>query len=87
MQVWKVYLIAFGLGLATVVDNPTRQTFVNEMVPHDLVRNAVSLNTGNFQLARMVGPAVAGVLIAVVGSGWAFAFNAVSYLAVHRSVC
>ena len=82
MHVWHVYLIAFGLGLATVVDNPSRQTFVNEMVPHDLVRNAVSLNSGNFQLARMLGPAVAGVVISLVGSGWAFAINAATYLAV-----
>jgi MFS family permease len=82
VQVWQVYLIALGLGLATVVDNPTRQTFVNEMVPTDLVRNAVGLNSGNFQLARMLGPAVAGVLIAAVGIGWAFAFNALSFVAV-----
>ncbi|SDP11781.1 Predicted arabinose efflux permease, MFS family [Nakamurella panacisegetis] len=82
VHVWHVYLIALGLGLATVVDNPARQTFVNEMVPHDLVRNAVSLNSGNFQLARMLGPAVAGVVISLVGSGWAFAINAVTYLAV-----
>ena len=82
VQVWHVYLIAFGLGLATVVDNPSRQTFVNEMVPQHLVRNAVSLNSGNFQLARMLGPAVAGVVISLVGSGWAFAINAVTYLAV-----
>ncbi|WP_188944143.1 MFS transporter [Nakamurella endophytica] len=82
VQTWHVYLVALGLGLATVVDNPARQTFVNEMVPHRLVRNAVSLNSGNFQLARMVGPAVAGVVISVVGSGWAFAGNAASYLAV-----
>lgn len=81
VQIWQVYLIAFGLGLATVVDNPSRQTFVNEMVPHELVRNAVSLNSGNFQLARMLGPAVAGVVISAVGSGWAFGINAVSYLA------
>jgi len=82
VQVWHVYLIAFGLGLATVVDNPSRQTFVNEMVPQHLVRNAVSLNSGNFQLARMLGPAVAGVVIGLVGSGWAFAINSVTYLAV-----
>ena len=81
-HVWHVYAIAFGLGLATVVDNPARQTFVNEMVPHELVRNAVSLNSGNFQLARMTGPAIAGVLISAVGSGWAFGINAASYLAV-----
>jgi MFS family permease len=82
IHVWHVYAAAFGLGLVSVVDTPTRQTFVNEMVPPSLVRNAVSLNTGNFQMARMVGPAVAGLLISAVGSGWAFAFNSVSYLAV-----
>jgi MFS family permease len=82
VQVWHIYLIAFALGLATVVDNPSRQTFVNEMVPPELVRNAVSLNSGNFQLARMLGPAVAGVVISLVGSGWAFGLNAATYLAV-----
>ena len=82
VQVWQIYLIALGLGLATVVDNPARQVFVNEMVPPQLVRNAVGLNSGNFQLARMVGPAVAGLLISAVGSGWAFAINAASYLGV-----
>ncbi len=82
VQVWQVYLIALGLGLATVVDNPARQTFVNEMVPKNLVRNAVGLNSGNFQLARMLGPAVAGLLISAVGIGWAFALNALSFVAV-----
>ncbi|MTD16563.1 MFS transporter [Nakamurella sp. YIM 132087] len=82
VEVWHVYLIAFLLGMATVVDTPTRQTFVNEMVPRRLVPNAVSLNTGNFQLARMIGPAVAGLLISAVGTGWAFALNALSFAAV-----
>ncbi|MFF5669964.1 MFS transporter [Streptomyces hygroscopicus] len=79
VQVWHVYLIAFLLGMVTVVDNPTRQVFVNEMVgPQDL-RNAVSLNSANFQSARLVGPAVAGVLITAVGSGWAFLINGLSF--------
>ncbi|MFD0444923.1 MFS transporter [Streptomyces indonesiensis] len=79
VQVWHVYLIAFLLGMVTVVDNPTRQVFVNEMVgPKDL-RNAVSLNSANFQSARLIGPAVAGVLITAVGSGWAFLINGVSF--------
>lgn len=82
VQVWHVYLIALGLGLATVVDNPARQTFVNEMVPQDLVRNAVGLNSGNFHLGRLVGPALAGILISSVGIGWAFALNALSFVAV-----
>jgi MFS family permease len=79
VQVWHVYLIAFLLGMVTVVDNPTRQVFVNEMVgPRDL-RNAVSLNSANFQSARLIGPAVAGVLITAVGSGWAFLINGLSF--------
>ncbi|MFB7475863.1 MFS transporter [Kitasatospora sp. NPDC056184] len=77
-----VYVFALLLGLVTVVDNPTRQAFVSEMVgPKDLA-NAVSLNAANFQTARLVGPAVAGLLIAAVGSGWAFALNALSFAAV-----
>lgn len=81
VTVWHVFVIAFVLGLVTVVDNPARQIFVNEMVPPYLVRNAVSLNSGSFQIARLVGPAVAGILIAAVGSGWAFAANSLSYAA------
>lgn len=81
VHVWHVYLIAFLLGLATVVDNPARQAFVVELVgPADL-RNAVSLNAANFQTARILGPAAAGVLIAAVGSGWAFALNGISFIA------
>ncbi|MFF9643314.1 MFS transporter [Kitasatospora aureofaciens] len=79
---YYVYAFALLLGLVTVVDNPTRQAFVSEMVgPKDLA-NAVSLNAANFQTARLVGPAVAGLLIAAVGSGWAFAVNALSFAAV-----
>ncbi|GAB3956183.1 MFS transporter [Streptomyces sparsus] len=81
VQVWHVYAVAFALGLATVVDNPTRQTFVSEMVGPQQLRNAVSLNSANFQSARLVGPAVAGLLITAVGSGWAFLLNGLSFLA------
>ncbi|MEW2545903.1 MFS transporter [Streptomyces sp. NPDC047002] len=81
VQVWHVYLIAFLVGVVTVVDNPTRQSFVSEMVGPRQVRNAVSLNSANFQTARLVGPAVAGVLITSVGSGYAFLFNGLSFLA------
>ncbi len=81
VQVWHVYLIAFLLGVVTVVDNPTRQSFVVEMVGLRDVRNAVSLNSANFQTARLIGPAVAGVLITAVGSGWAFLINGLSFLA------
>jgi MFS family permease len=81
VQVWHVYTIAFLLGMVTVVDNPARQTFVAEMVGPAALRNAVSLNSANFQAARLVGPAVAGVLITAVGSGWAFLANGLSFLA------
>ncbi|UNO40404.1 MFS transporter [Streptomyces sp. MST-110588] len=81
VQVWHVYAMATVLGLITVVDNPSRQAFVVEMVgPRDLP-NAVSLNSANFQSARLIGPAVAGALITAVGSGWAFLLNGLSFVA------
>lgn len=81
VQVWHVYATAFALGLATVVDNPARQTFVSELVGPDQLSNAVSLNSANFQSARLIGPAVAGVLIGAVGSGYAFVINGLSFTA------
>ncbi|WP_141961574.1 MFS transporter [Actinoallomurus bryophytorum] len=81
-QVWHVYALAFGLGVATVVDNPTRQTFAVEMVgPNDL-SNAIALNSAIFNTARIVGPAIAGVLIALIGTGPVFIVNAASFGAV-----
>ncbi|MEW2413384.1 MFS transporter [Streptomyces sp. NPDC046866] len=81
VRVWHVYVAALLLGLITVVDNPARQTFVAEMVGPRQLANAVSLNSANFQSARLVGPAVAGVLITAVGSGWAFLLNGLSFAA------
>jgi MFS family permease len=78
---WHVYVIAFGLGLVTAVDNPARQSFVNEMVGPDQLRNAISINSSVFQLAALIGPAISGILISAVGSGYAFAVNAASYVA------
>ena len=82
VQLWHVYALAFGLGLASVVDTPVRQAFVSEMVGPAELPNAVSLNSATFNSARIVGPAVAGVAIAAVGTGWVFAANALSYVAV-----
>ncbi|WP_405166444.1 MFS transporter [Nocardia sp. NBC_01499] len=82
VHVWHVYLLAFLLGLVTAVDSPSRQTFVAEMVGQEQLRNAVSLNAVNFETASMTGPAVAGAVIAAVGTGWAFAINAFSFIAV-----
>ncbi|MEU2929964.1 MFS transporter [Streptomyces sp. NPDC007251] len=81
VQVWHVYVAAFAVGLATVVDNPARQSFVSEMVGPEQLQNAVSLNSANFQSARLVGPAVAGVMITGVGTGWAFLANGLSFVA------
>jgi MFS family permease len=81
-QVWHVYLLAFGLGLATVVDNPTRQTFVVEMVGKNDLPNAIALNSATFNGARIVGPAIAGVAVALVGTGPVFLINAASFGAV-----
>ncbi|MFJ7149482.1 MFS transporter [Streptomyces sp. NPDC100445] len=81
VQVWHVYVAAFAVGLATVLDNPARQSFVSEMVGPDQLQNAVSLNSANFQSARLVGPAVAGLMITGVGTGWAFLANGLSFAA------
>ncbi|MEV8597966.1 MFS transporter [Streptomyces sp. NPDC052012] len=81
VQVWHVYVAAFAVGLATVVDNPARQSFVSELVGPGQLQNAVSLNSANFQSARLVGPAVAGLLITGVGTGWAFLLNGLSFIA------
>ena len=78
VEVWHIYLVALALGLVTVIDQPARQVFVHEMVGPEHLRNALSVSSSVFQLGAMVGPALAGVLIAAVGGGWAFAINAVA---------
>src|SRR6516164_9834744 len=82
VALWQVYLLAFALGMVAVVDNPTRQTFVAEMVGSEGMANAIALNSATFNLARIVGPAVAGLVIAAVGTPVAFLINAASYGAV-----
>jgi MFS family permease len=77
-----VYLLATGLGVVNLFDNPARQTFVSEMVGLDLLPNAVSLNSVLMNSARVIGPAIGGVLILTVGVGTCFFLNAVSYAAV-----
>lgn len=86
VALWQVYLFALGLGCVTAFDAPTRQTFVNDLVGEKYLSNAVALNSTSFNSARMVGPAVAGLLIAVVGIGWVFLINAVSFAAVLASL-
>jgi MFS family permease len=82
VQLWHVYVLAFGLGLAAAVDTPVRQSFVSEMVGHDDLPNAVSLNSATFNASRIVGPALAGLAIHQWGTAWVFLANAVSYGAV-----
>ena len=82
VELWMVYAIAAGFGAVTAVDNPSRQTFVMEMVGPADVSNAVTLNSVVVNAARAIGPAIGGVLIATVGIGQCFVVNAVSYLAV-----
>ncbi len=82
LTVAGVWVLAFATGLVVVVDNPTRQSFVGELVGPDLIRNAVSLNSTIFQLGGLVGPSIAGLLIGTLGAGWAFAINAATYLPV-----
>jgi len=79
VQLWMVFLMALLLGVVTAVDNPARQAFVMELVGRRQVTNAVSLNSAVFTASRIVGPAIAGVLITAVGTGWCFVLNAASF--------
>ena len=81
-EVWNVYLLSFLLGFVNVIDNPARQTFVLEMVGREDLPNAVSLNSVVMNSSRVVGPAIAGVLIAAFGIAPCFYVNAASYVAV-----
>lgn len=82
IQLWMVYVLAICLGIVNSVDNPTRNSFIFEMVGPEYISNAVSLNTTAVNLARIVGPAVAGVFIATIGLALCFIINGISFLAV-----
>jgi MFS family permease len=82
VEVWMVYALAAALGAVTALDNPARRAFIPEMVPERDVANAVGLNSTVFTLARVVGPAIAGGVIAGVGVSWCFLLNAASFIAV-----
>jgi MFS family permease len=86
VQLWHVYLFAFLLGCVSALDAPARHTFVAELVGEEDLANAVALNSTSFNAARMIGPAVAGGLIAGVGTGWVFLINALSFAAVLGSL-
>ena len=86
VKLWHVYVFALLLGCVSAFDAPARQTFVAELVGEVDLSNAVALNSTSFNVARLIGPAIAGILIASVGSGWVFLINAASYVAVLCSL-
>jgi MFS family permease len=86
VQLWHVYVFAFLLGCVAAFDAPARQTFISELVGEADLSNAVALNSMSFNAARMLGPAIAGLLLAVVGTGWVFLINAISFVAVLGSL-
>jgi len=86
VQLWHVYVFAFLFGSAAAFDAPVRQTFVAQLVGDADLANAVALNSTSFNAARMIGPAISGMLIAAVGTGWAFLLNGASFIAVLISL-
>jgi MFS family permease len=86
IRLWHVYVFAFLLGCVSAFDSTARQTFVAELVGEEDLSNAVGLNSTSFNAARMIGPAIAGFMIAAVGTGWVFLINALSFLGVLLSL-
>jgi MFS family permease len=82
VQLWHIYLLALLLGVVNAFDNPTRQAFVSELVGREYLQNAVALNSSLFNTARIIGPALGGIIISVVGIWQAFLFNAISFIPV-----
>ncbi len=86
VRLWEIGVLAFILGLNNAFENPARQSFMLELVGPEHLRNAVSLNSTMVNVARVVGPAIGGLMIAAVGTGWCFLINAVSFVAVINSL-
>jgi MFS family permease len=82
VEIWHIYILAAVLGMTSAVDMPIRQSFAAELVPREDLVNAIALNSTSFNLARVIGPAIAGLTLAVFGTAFNFGLNAVSYLAV-----
>ena len=82
VQVWHIFVLAALLGVVNAFDIPGRQSFLVDMVGKEDLMNAIALNSSMFNGARVIGPAIAGILVAKIGEGWCFFANAVSYIAV-----
>jgi MFS family permease len=79
IRLWQVVVLAVAFGVLSAVDNPARQAFVQEIVGRDLIRDAVTLNSTTVNVARVIGPTIAAVLVGTIGIGWCFVVNAVSF--------
>lgn len=86
IRVWEILVLAAALGVATAFDVPARQAFLIEMVDRETLMNAIALNSSMYNAARVVGPAIAGILVAAIGEGWCFFVNGVSFIAVIVSL-
>jgi MFS family permease len=86
IRLWQVVVLGVLFGTFSAVDNPARQAFVQEVVGRDLIRNAVTLNSTSVNVARVVGPTIAAVLVSTIGIGWCFVVNAVSFTFVIASL-
>ena len=82
VQVWHIFVLAASLGVVSAFDIPGRQSFLVDMVGKEDLMNAIALNSSMFNGARIVGPTVAGILVPIIGEGWCFAANSISYVAV-----
>lgn len=87
VRLWHVYVFAFMFGAAAALDAPVRQTFVGELVGDEHLPNAIALNSASFVICQMIGPAVASLIIAKMGTGWAFLLNGLSFDAVLLCIC
>jgi MFS family permease len=82
VQLWHVYAFAFAGGCVAAIENPAKQSFVSELVSEEHLSNAVSLNQASFQTARVIGPSIAAGLVLLVGPGWVFMLNALTFLGI-----
>ena len=82
VHIWHIFVLAALLGMVSAFDIPARQSFMVEMVGREDLMNGIALNSSMFNASRVVGPAIAGILVAGIGEGWCFFVNAVSYIAV-----
>jgi MFS family permease len=86
IRLWQIFVLALFFGAFSAVDNPARQAFVQEVVGRGLIRNAVTLNSTTVNVARVIGPTIAAVLVTTIGIGWCFVVNAVSFAFVIASL-